>query len=426
MKSNRLFLAIILGLAIFGLAVGTAYYYWQFQGNRSTLEIVDQVTPVPTKEKKSVPEGMMVLIEYKDLVGLSNFVNELYQRQIPSVLLATPEFVEENCQAIKKMTNLGMEIIGSHTEAPFWDIPYEEQYQRISEIKEGIENCTGKPLKIVGSRFFASDENTIKAAQELGIPYITARGTTGTRATIYEPEDYEVKVLSISNIETVAFKYGSLCDYSYWTRGGQPSDMKKDLVDAVTRYDKVTPVSHTNIGGYLEDWINMWKDFWDNYQVDWKSLDELMAESDYQMPFYKIPQNRNAPYTPQMLEHVEDSDHTQGNAVDNPCAVEDLPEVNQNLIDSKETNSEIIMFHNNTGPMCLEAKEFFEENNIEIKEVLNTDDDYSSSLAKYKNKFPSSEGVSENYGYYPFIFTESNSYSGFNDEIEAMLLEEIK
>ena len=139
MKSNRLFLAIILGLAIFGLAVGTAYYYWQFQGNRSTLEIVDQVTPVPTKEKKSVPEGMMVLIEYKDLVGLSNFVNELYQRQIPSVLLATPEFVEENCQAIKKMTNLGMEIIGYHTEAPFWDIPYEEQYQRISEIKEGIE-----------------------------------------------------------------------------------------------------------------------------------------------------------------------------------------------------------------------------------------------------------------------------------------------
>jgi hypothetical protein len=279
----------------------------------------------------SQTEAMMLLIEYKDTVGLTNFVNELANRDISSALLATPEFVQDNCDTIKKLMQYDMEIIGSHTAEPLWGMSYEDQYERISEIKQGVEACTGQPLKIVGSRFFASDETTAKVADELGIPYITARGTTGTKATVYEPEDYDVKVLSVSNIEDVDFKYGSLCDYSYWTRGGNPSDMREDLQDSIDRYGKVTPVSHTNIGGYLQDWVDMWIDFWDeNEEIEWISLDELMQESDYTMPFYKIPQNQNAPYTPQMLEHVETDEQAgeeQDDVVDNPCAVEDLPEL---------------------------------------------------------------------------------------------------
>jgi hypothetical protein len=272
-------------------------------------------------------EAMMVLIEYRDTVGLTNFVNELAKRDIHSALLATPEFVQDNCATIKKLMEYDMEIIGSHTDAPLWDIPYQEQYERISTIKEEIEACTGEPLKIVGSRFFASDENTVKVAEELGIPYVTARGTTGTRATVYEPEDYDVKILSISNIEDVDYKYGSLCDYSYWTRGGSPGDMREDLQNTLDKYDKVTPVSHTNIGGYLQSWLDMWTGFWDsNDNIKWVSLDEMMKDSDYQMPFHKIPQNRNAPYTPEMLEHVEEEGHdSEDDAVDNPCSVEELP-----------------------------------------------------------------------------------------------------
>lgn len=279
------------------------------------------------EETKNIPSGMMVLIEYKDTVGLVNFVNELYQRNIPSALLVTPEFVKDNCDTIKKLTDYNMEIIGSNTDEAFWDIPYKEQLERITEIKEGIEECTGQPLKIVGSRFMASDENTVKVAEELGIPYVTARGTTGTKATVYDPEEYDVKILSISNIETVEFEYGSLCDYSYWVREGDTDDMMKDLMDAITRYDKVTPVSHTNIGGYLQEWVDMWTNFWDDNEIEWLSLDEMMEDVDYSMPFYKIPQNRNAPYTPKMLEHVETEESTEGEIVDNPCAVDDLPEL---------------------------------------------------------------------------------------------------
>ncbi|MBN2100390.1 hypothetical protein JW710_00635 [Candidatus Dojkabacteria bacterium] len=279
-----------------------------------------------SQEEATETEGLMILIEYKDTVGLTNFVNELAKRDIPSALLATPEFVQENCDTIKKLMEYDMEIIGSHTEEALWDIPYDEQYEIISEIKTDIEACTGEPLKIVGSRFMASDENTAKVADKLGIPYVTARGTTGTKASVYDPEDYDVKLLSISNIETVEFKYGSLCDYSYWTREGEPSDMEKDLADAVKRYDKVTPVSHTNIGGYIQSWLDMWIKFWDsNEDIEWLTLDEMMENTDYKMPYYKIPQNHNAPYTPQMLEHVESDEHVDEDVVDNPCAVEDLP-----------------------------------------------------------------------------------------------------
>ncbi len=308
---------IITGLLILLALIGIEY----FVVTRYVCETGDSEITEVTSTK-----GMMVLIEYKDTVGLTNFVNELAKRDIPSALLATPEFVQENCDTIKTLMEYDMEIIGSHTDEPLWDMPYDEQYERISEIQTGIQSCTGKPVKIVGSRFFASDETTTKVAEELEIPYVTARGTTGTKATIYEPEDYDVKVLSISNIETVEYKYGSLCDYSYWTRDGSPSDMEADLEDAVTRYDKITPVSHTNIGGYLEDWLDMWTNFWDSHdEIEWLTLDEMMEETDYSMPYYKIPQNHNAPYTPQMLEHVETDERLDEGIVDNPCAIEDLP-----------------------------------------------------------------------------------------------------
>jgi len=415
-NSNSLLKIFVLIFIIGAIIIGEFFIV----KNYVCKEPIEQDQETQTTEEKETPKGMMVLIEYKDTVGLVNFVSELYQRNIPSALLATPEFVQDNCEDIKKLTNYGMEIIGSHTEAPLWDMPYEEQYERISEIKSGIEECTGKPLKIVGSRFFASDENTVKVAEELSIPYVTARGTTGTKATVYDPEDYDVKILSISNIETVEFEYGSLCDYSYWVRQGSPDDMMLDLLDATTRYDKLTPVSHTNIGGYLENWMDMWISYWDENEVEWISLNNMMESTDYTMPFYKIPQNRNAPYTPKMLEHVESDENIEGNIVDNPCAIEDLPKVEgeSNIETDNYVGEKLVMFHNGTGSMCLEALEFIEEIDYTVEEHLNTESDFWEKLNELQDIYGSSEGVSTSFGYYPIIFIQDKAYSGFNEDIQ--------
>ncbi len=423
--SNKNFL-IVYGSLVLVLIAGFGFFIFNEFINPEN-EIDEEIQEQEQQEveiSEEIPEGMVILIEYKDTVGLVNFVNELNQRDIPSALLVTPEFVEDNCSTIKELTNYGVEIIGSNTESPFWDMPYEEQYERISEIKSRIESCTGKPIKIVGSRFFASDENTVKAAEELNIPYVTARGTMGTKAGVYDVKDYNVKILSVSNIENIEFKYGSLCDYSYWTREGEPEDMRGDLIKTINEYDRFTPVSHTNIGGYLEDWMETWKNFWDNNEIKWVSLDQMMAKSDYEMEFHKIPQNRNSPYTPEMLEHVEEGAETEGNRVKNPCSIEELTGKQNSSSTSTDlySENEVVMFHNNQGSMCLEAKEFFNDNDIEFKEVLVADEDFGEEREKYFGDHPTSSGVSTSYEYFPFIFTEEKSFSGFNEEIKTSLL----
>jgi len=174
---------------------------------------------------KEKVKGIMLLIEYKDTVGLANFVNEMKERNIKGLLMVTPEFVQDNCEEIKEVIKHDIELVASNIGAPLWDIPYEEQKTRIIEMNEGIEACTGVPIRIISSTYMASDATTIKVAHELGIPFVTARGTTDTKATIYQVEDYpDVKILSVSNIPKVQYKYGSLCDYSYYERKGTSDD----------------------------------------------------------------------------------------------------------------------------------------------------------------------------------------------------------
>lgn len=260
-------------------------------------------------------KGIMTLIEFKDTLGLKRFANSLEKRNIKGLLMVTPEFVQDNCEDIKEVMQQGIEIVASNVDAPLWDMPYDEQKARITEMVEGVESCTGVPVRIITSRYMASDATTIKVAEELGIPYVTARGTTDTKATVYEIEDYNTKILSISNIPIPTFKYGSLCDYSFFERAGTPEDMRAELDRSlepltskeIARYGanhKVTPVSHTWIGGQLKPWNDMWMDFWDETsdKIDWVSLDEFMSEPDWVLPLWQVPVNKNSPYTPERMK----------------------------------------------------------------------------------------------------------------------------
>ncbi|MFW6110212.1 MAG: hypothetical protein ACOC6Q_02180 [Patescibacteria group bacterium] len=397
-------------------------------------------TSTQKEETAPTPQGVMFLIEYKDTVGLTNFVNEMSKREVPGLLMVTPEFVQENCADIKEIIKHNVEIVGCNVAEPFWDIPYEEQKARIEEIVEGIETCTGEPVRIISSRYFASDANTIEAAEELGIPYVTARGTTDTKATVFQPEGYNVKVLSVSNIPSVKFKYGSLCDYSYFERGGTPEDLLAELDRALLplsekekerfgTYHRVTPVTHTNIGGYLKPWTEMWQQFWDTSEIEWASLDQMMEQPDWTIPLWQIPINKNAPYTPEKIRPV--TSYEEEEKVGNPCAVDDLAkdtttENTATTADSKKTEKgKVYIYHNNQGSMCLQAIDFLQENNIPYQEKLSSEQDFMEELDKMKSAHNSSEGVSENFGYYPIIFINNKAFSGFNQEIEQAILQEI-
>jgi hypothetical protein len=392
-------------------------------------EFACPATPEPSNEVQQEPterpKGMMILIEYTDMVGLSNFVNEMYKRGITGVFFTGPDFVEEHCEEVKKLLEYdNIEIMGAYVKDPLWDMSYENQYNALKDTKDRIEACTGEPVRILSSKYQASDENTAKVADALGVPYIVARGTTETEAFVYQPEEYNVKILSVSNIPSIRFKYGSLCDYSYWVRGGSPEDMMVEL-SAAANNKKVTLLSHTKIGGIKERWLNMWTNYWDTYDIEWVGLDEIMT-TDMTLPYWQIPQNHNNPYTPSTMQ--PDFELSEEVDVNNPCAVDDLPFVNStdnNESSESSTNSEdkdIVMFSNGTGTMCVEAEKYFDKNNIDYTLYLITDEEYNTKVAEYKAKFETSEGVSSAFGYFPFIFTPQKAYSGFNEEIGKEIL----
>lgn len=244
-----------------------------------------------------IPDGMMILVEYDDdMTGLYNFVYEMHRRDIQGILMLDSDYITRNCDYIKQLLTYGnIELAGAEISEPFWGVPYDEQYSKISDLKNTFESCTGVPLRIVASRYMSSDPNTIKVAKSLGIPYLLARGTLGLRAGTYYVSDEGMTLLSVSNIEDPYFKYGSMCDYSFFERGGTTTDMERTLSESLV-HPKITPVTHTRIGGNVKEWYDMWMRFFDSGKVNWVGIDEMMAEIDYTMELWQIPINQNAPY----------------------------------------------------------------------------------------------------------------------------------
>lgn len=370
-----------------------------------------------TTEEAAVPQAMMLLIEFQNTDALANMVNDMKERNIKGLLMVNEDFIEKHYTVLKEILKTGVvELAPSYDYEPFWGMSYDKQYEAISNMIKNAQTYLGVTPRVISSRYMASDENTVKVAQELGIEYITARGTTELATTIYKPEEYDVKIISVSNIDIPEFKYGSFCDYSFYERNGSPEDMEEQYKRAIQN-KKFIAVSHTYIGGYKKRWNDMWHRFWDNYNVNWVDLDTL-GTVDKTMPMWQIPVNKNAPYTPEKIRPAIPYEKEEN--VINPCKVEDLNEGESGIIESNDKS--VVIFHNNAGAMCLELLDFLKENNIEYEEHLTTDTDFGTQLNAYKGRIAVSKGVSDNYGYYPIIFVNGTAFSGFNKEIGEEIL----
>ncbi len=379
--------------------------------------IVNKYACRDVQEEIPTPRAMMLLIEFQNTDGLVNMVNDMKERDVKGLLMVSGSFIEKHSDVLKEILKTGVvELAPSYDPEAFWGMSYDQQYQIISEMITNAQTYLGVTPRVISSRYMASDENTVKVAQELGIEYITARGTTELATTIYKPKEYDVKIISVSNIDVPEFKYGSFCDYSFYERNGSPEDMETQYKRAIQN-EKFMAVSHTYIGGYKERWNDMWHRLWENYEVDWVDLDTF-GTVDKEMPMWQIPVNKNAPYTPEKIRPAISYEEEEN--VTNPCKVEDLIEGDSGITNTADTT--VVVFHNGTGPMCLEMEEFFEKNNIKYEEHLNTDTDFGTQLNAYKGSISKSEGISDTYGYYPIIFVGGEAYSGFNKEIGDEIL----
>jgi hypothetical protein len=178
-------------------------------------------------------------------------------------------------------------------------------------------------MRAFGSRYSAYDENTLKAADEAGVEYILARGTSDVEVLIYDPDEYDCKIISVSNVTFEDMGRGSLCDYSLWARGSTASEFEQVISDALAKWPKrIMIASHAYLGGMKKEWWAAYATLLDGGAVRWAaSFDEWVAPEsgvNLSVPISMIPVNREVTYhTPAPsvpLEELADVDQMH-----NPC-----------------------------------------------------------------------------------------------------------
>ncbi len=348
--------------------------------------------------------GLLMLIEFEKIDGILQWEKELDQRNLTAMVKVQNNVLEEHPEVFKRLASKGYEIAGGYDEAPFWEMPYEEQYQYLAEAQELVEEITGKPMRVFGSRYFAYDENTLKAADALDIEYLLARGTQDVAAVVYAPQEYDVKIISVTNVDNGEMGRGSLCDYSLWARGADAAEFAQILSESLAKQpENMILVSHAYLGGTRQEWWDEYQKVLASDQVKWVGFDEWLNQQQLLvMPNQAIPVNLEVEYVkPQPAKPMEDY-----------APVSDLESL------------DLVMFHNGQGEMCLQALEFLQQHQIEYKEHLTTEAEFQTLLARYQQKYPISIGESESYQYLPIIFYKGKAYSGFNDAVAQSILDD--
>lgn len=245
------------------------------------------------KRKISQIEGMFLMIDHGNTKGLKHWTDEFKRRNMSAVIQTNEYMLTEHEDMIKNLSMQGYEICGAYNEKPFWDEPYRFQYGVMSHIKKKVEGCTGKPMRIFGSKYSAYDEITLKVAHELGINYVFARGASGAKAIVFKPNEYNVTLVSVSNVPSKQLGTGSLCDQSLWSRGATPDDLREILFNL--KEDRIVLVAQTHLSGVKLRWWNAYQEFLDAHRVTWKSLDEFTSHP-VVLPNAQIPMNTEVQY----------------------------------------------------------------------------------------------------------------------------------
>jgi hypothetical protein len=238
-------------------------------------------------------EGLFLIIDHGNVKGLRHWADEFERRGMPAVIQTNEYMVTEQIDMINDLCTRGFEICGAYNEKPFWNEPYSFQHEVMSRIKDRAKTCTGKPMRIFGSKYSVYDEATLKVADELGVPYVFARGAAGARAVVYRPKEYNVTLVSVSNVPSKQMGTGSLCDQSLWSRGAAPDDFREILFNL--KEDRIILVAQTHLSGVKLHWWNVYQDFLDADIVAWNSLDEFVVNPTV-LPYEQIPVNTEVQY----------------------------------------------------------------------------------------------------------------------------------
>ncbi len=282
----------------------------------------------PNSIANSKINTMLMLIEFEKIEGIEQWEKELDKKGMTALVKAQDNVLKENPEVFKRLAQKGYEIGGGYDQAPFWDMPYDQQYNYLKASKELVEGITGKPMRAFGSRYFAYDENTLKAADTLGVEYILGRGTKDVEAVVYQPKEYKVKVISVTNVDVgEPMGRGSLCDYSLWARGADAKEFGKIFNESVAKKPtNMILVSHAYLGGTRLEWWKEYEKALSMNQITWNGFDNwLKNQKIITMANADIPLNKEVNYVqPQPVKSMEDYEPISG-IEDNKTIVPTIP-----------------------------------------------------------------------------------------------------
>ena len=279
------------------------------------------VTRFHTRLHKVLPmnqrtSGLIMLIEPEGIAGIRHWESALDRRNLTALIQAQYNVIAAYPDDFTRLSRKGYTIAGLYSDAPFWDVPPGEQLARMRAVKEAIEHTLdGARMRVFGSKYFAYDENTLHAADALGVEYVLARGTAGERAVVYAPREYNAKVVSVSNVPFAEMGTGSLCDYSLWARGSTDADFARVVAAVLARRPSdLILVSHTYLGGTKARWWHTYEAALDSAQVRWRGFDEwIRAIAPLDLPCARVPVNREVRYdAPKPATPLEQLDNIPG------------------------------------------------------------------------------------------------------------------
>ena len=85
----------------------------------------------------------------------------------------------------------------------------------------------------------------------------------------------------------------------------------------------------------------------------------------------------------------------------------------------------IIIFHNGAGEDTKQANGFVNTLTYQVEEYVYPEGQSKGYFLGLKDFYKESLGESDSFGYFPVIFIQDKAYSGWNDEIEAAIAEQV-
>ena len=170
---------------------------------------------------------------------------------------------------------------------------YEIQKTIIHTVNDKLVEITGRSMVTFSGKYFSYDEHTLQIAEEMGIPYILARGTHEARAVFYQPREYRPTIVSVSNVPSRQLGTGSLCDESLEARNETPEAFRKLLFDL--HEDRMILVAQTHVSGLRQEWWDVYMHYLDSDKVRWQPLQDFVTAPQI-MANKDIPMNKRADY----------------------------------------------------------------------------------------------------------------------------------